>query len=83
MLAVGSDLAHVPPFGRVGIGLAGAAANVDDLVAGAYQPGDEEGANVAAAADDGDFHGSPIFPNVGVCRIELVTTVRSPRIPWR
>lgn len=59
LLPVRDDLAYVLPLGRVGIGLPGPAADVDDLVTSAHQPGDEVCADMTAATDDDDSHSSP------------------------
>ncbi|GAB3993980.1 hypothetical protein GCM10029992_07100 [Glycomyces albus] len=60
-LAVGFHLPHLPPFGCVGVRGALAAADVDDLVARADEPRDQERADVSAAADDDDSHIAPLL----------------------
>ena len=56
--AIGSHVLHPLPGGVVDVAGALPAADVDDVVPGADQPRDEESADVAAATDDDDSHGS-------------------------
>nr|WP_233441885.1 hypothetical protein [Lentzea atacamensis] len=58
-LPVGDDATHLLPLGRVEVGAADAAADVDHFVAGSHQPGHEERADVPASANDDDSHGRP------------------------
>ncbi len=56
LLAVGDDAFDLLPLGSVRVGGAGPAGHDDDVVAGADEAGDEEGADVAGGSDDDDAH---------------------------
>jgi hypothetical protein len=61
-VAVDPHALDAVPQGRRPVGLAGAAADGDDVVAGVDETGDEEGPDVAGGSDDDDAHPVTLAP---------------------
>lgn len=61
---VGRDVLHLRPLGSVDVVATAGASDAEDLVAGAGQTRDKEGADVAAATNDDDSYAG-ILPGAG------------------